>query len=330
MIDTRALLEPMGSWAWWKSWIQLFVGCMVMMSGFVLFIHPYRIIPGGLDGLGQVLHAVFPSVQVGWFAYAIEVPLLTVAFIVFGRQLGARTVVAALFSWGFMNIFERFLYPTKEALQALDPAQLLGGGLDLSGDLLLAVIMGSVIIGLGQAMVVRTQATTGGIDIVAMLLQKYAGIKFSTAIFMADCVVVLSGLVVIGFGWGSASGEGAGWILSLYSLITIFLASRVIAWGLDGASYDKLLFVISDEHTKLKKFIVEDLDRSATYIRARGMYTDKERDMIFLVVPRKQVHLVKRKIQEIDPRAFVVETDAYETYGEGFKPFPDANSMQAQ
>lgn len=331
LANTRALLAPVGTMEWWKSWAQLIVGCMIMMSGMALFLDPYRILPGGVGGLGQVFHAIFPTLQVGTFGYFVEVPLLIIAFLMFGKRLGARTVVAALFCWGFLILLEKYLlYPTAEASEALDPSQLLGGSLDLSGDLLLATILGGVVVGFGQAVVVRTQATTGGIDIVAMLLQKYAGIKFSTAIFMADCVVVLSGLVVIGFGWGSASGEGAGWILSLYSLITIFLASRVIAWGLDGASYDKLLFVISDEHTELKKFIVEDLDRSATYIRARGMYTDKERDMIFLVVPRKQVHLVKRKIQEIDPRAFVVETDAYETYGEGFKPFPDANSMQAQ
>ncbi len=104
----------------------------------------------------------------------------------------------------------------------------------------------------------------------------------------------------------------------------------MIAYFLDGASYDKLLFIISDKHEALKKFIIEDIERSATYIRSRGMYTDRERDMIFLVVNRKQVHLVKRKIQEIDPAAFVVETDAYDTYGEGFKPFPDAKTIEIQ
>jgi len=93
---------------------------------------------------------------------------------------------------------------------------------------LLTCIIGAVVIGVGQGMVVRTQATTGGTDIIAMLLQKYAGIKFSTGIFLADCVVILSGLVVIGFGLGTGDSSGSGWVLTLYSLITIFICSRVV------------------------------------------------------------------------------------------------------
>ena len=190
--------------------------------------------------------------------------------------------------------------------------------------------IGAVVIGVGQGIVVRQQATTGGTDIVAMLLQKFAGIKFSSGIFLADGFVVLSGLAVIGFGLGTGEAASNGWMLTLYSLITIYITSRVIAYLLNGASYDKLLFIISDHHQALKRFIIEDLDRSATYIKSKGMYTDASRDMIFLVVSRKEVHLVQHKIKEIDPAAFVVVTDAYETFGEGFKQFPDKNEIHAE
>mgnify|MGYP000831067848 CR=1 FL=1 len=262
-----------------------------------------------------------------------DVPLMITAVLVFGGQFGARTVVAALFTPGFMNILTRLVYSnaafTADGIN-LDPALLLGGSLNLSNDLLLTCIIGAVVVGVGQGMVVRTQATTGGTDIIAMLLQKYAGIKFSTGIFLADCVVILSGLVVIGFGLGTGDSSGSGWVLTLYSLITIYITSRVIAYLLNGASYDKLLFIISDHHQALKRFIIEDLDRSATYIKSKGMYTDASRDMIFLVVSRKEVHLVQHKIKEIDPAAFVVVTDAYETFGEGFKQFPDKNEIHAE
>ena len=99
---------------------------------------------------------------------------------------------------------------------------------------------------------------------------------------------------------------------------------------LDGASYDKLLFIISDNTEALKQFILHDLDRSATDIKSRGMYTDRDRDMIFLVVSRKEVRQVQHKIREIDHKAFVVVTDAYDTYGEGFKPLPDTDAIQAE
>ena len=272
---------------------------------FRFFINPYNFVPGGVYGAGIVLHNIFPSIQVGTFGYMFDVPLMITAVLVFGGQFGARTVVAALFTPGFMNILTRLVYSdaafTADGIN-LDPALLLGGSLNLSNDLLLTCIIGAVVIGVGQGMVVRTQATTGGTDIIAMLLQKYAGIKFSTGIFLADCVVILSGLVVIGFGLGTGDSSGSGWVLTLYSLITIFICSRVVARVIDGASYDKLLFIISDENEKLRTFILEDLERSATFIKARGMYSEEEKDMIFLVVDRKEVHAVQRKVQEIDPK----------------------------
>ena len=329
-MNPKALLEPMGSWAWWRSWMLIFIGCSIMGAGFVLFVNPYKFVPGGVYGLGIVLHNIFPSVQVGTFGYMFDVPLMIAAMLVFGGRFGTRTVLAALYTPGFMNVLTRLVYPDEAAVESLDPAQLLGGRLDLSNDLLLTCVIGAVVIGVGQGIVVRQQATTGGTDIVAMLLQKFAGIKFSTGIFLADGSVVLAGLAVIGFGLGIGEAAANGWMLTLYSLITIYISSRVIAYLLDGASYDKLLFIISDHHAELKRFIVEDLDRSATYIKAKGMYTERDRDMIFLVVSRKEVHLVQHKIREIGPSAFVVVTDAYDTFGEGFKQFPEKDAIQAE
>ena len=316
----RKLIEDASTWHWWREWILIFLGCIMMGTAFVFFI----------NGLGIVLHNIFPSIQVGTFGYMLDVPLMIVALLVFGGQFGARTVAAALFTPGYMNLLTRAVYPNEAAVESLDPALLLNGQLNLSDDLLLTAIMGAVIIGVGQGIVVRQQATTGGTDIVAMLLQKFAGIKFSTGILLADGAVVLAGLLVIGFGLGTGEAGEKGWVLTLYSLITIFTTSRVIAYVLDGASYDKLLFINSDHHDELRRFIIEDLDRSATYIKARGMYTGNEREMIFLVISRKEVRQVQHKIKEIDPRAFLVVTDAYDTFGEGFKPFPSADVMQAE
>lgn len=330
MTRAKALLEPMGTWAWWRSWFLIFLGCSIMGSGFVFFINPYNFVPGGVYGAGIVLHNLFPSIQVGTFGYMFDIPLMILAILVFGGKFGARTVLAALYTPGFMNILTNLVYPNKEAVHSLDPALLLGGRLDLSSDLLLTCLIGAIVIGVGQGLVVRQQATTGGTDIIAMLMQKYLGIKFSTGIFIADGIIVTSGLLVIGFGLGTGEPAEGGWMLTLYSLITIYVISRVVAYMLDGASYDKLLFIITNEHEKLRHFIIHDLDRSATYIKAKGMYSDSQRDMIFLVVSRKEVHLVQQKIKEFDPRAFVVVTDAYDTYGEGFKPLPDADEIKAE
>ena len=333
-MNLKALLEPVGTFAWWRSMFAIVLGCLIMAVGYSYFVSPYNIVPGGVDGMGIVLHNVFPSIQVGTFGYMIDVPLLASAIIVFGRQFGGRTLFAACLTPGLINLLSWIAFPNQEALEALDPKQLFGGVIDLSNDLMLASLLGAVLIGLGVGLVLRNQATTGGTDIIAMYLQKFAKMKFSTGILLADSCVVLSGLLVIGFGVGSGADreavEGGSWLLSFYSLITIYVSSRVLAYVIDGASYDKLLFIISENHhAELRDFIIEDMDRSGTYIKGKGMYTDQDREMIFVVVSRKEVHLVQNKVREIDPKAFMVVTDAYETFGEGFKQFPDKDTIQA-
>ena len=314
------------------SWLGILTGCAIMAAGFVFFVNPYNFVPGGVYGASIVMHNIFPSVQVGTFGYMFDVPLLITSLLLLGKGLGARTIVASLFTPLVMNVISKLVYPTQEALETLDPSLMLGGMLDLSDHLMLAAIVGAVLIGIGCGIVVKKQATTGGTDIIAMILQKYANIRFSTAILMVDALVVGFGLLVIGFGFGTADDvTQPSWHLSLYSLITIFVTSRVLAYVINGAKDDKLIFVIGhDDMTELNRFILEYLDRSATYIKSRGLYTNAEKEMLFLVVSHKEVTAVKHKIKEVDPRAFVVVTDAYDTFGEGWKQLPSKDEIQPE
>lgn len=314
------------------SWIRIVIGCTVMAAGFVFFINPYNIVPGGVYGASIVLHNLFPSVQVGTFGYMFDIPLLILSVWLLGTKLGTRTIGAALMTPLIMNVMSRLVYPSQEALESLDPTLLLGGTLDMSDHLMLTSVIGAVLIGLGSGIVVRNQATTGGSDIVGMLLQKYCHIRFSHAILFVDGAVVCFGLVVIGFGIGTADDVAQpSWYLSLYSLISIFVISRVIAYVINGEKNDKLIFVISEKKlTDLHDYILKDLDRSATYIKSSGLYTGQEKQMLFLVVSYKQVSGVKLKIKEADPRAFVVVTDAYDTFGEGWKQLPSPDEIHPE
>lgn len=313
------------------SWTYIFVGCLVMAAGFVFFINPYNIVPGGIYGTSIVLHNLFPSIQVGTFGYMLDVPLLILSMWLLGAKLGGRTIAAALTTPFIMNALTWLAYPTQAAMEALDPSLLLGGTMDLSNDLMLTTIIGSVIIGAGEGLVIRQQATTGGSDIVAMIMQKYAHIKFSNSILMVDGAVVTFGLVVIGFGLGSETVTQSSWILSFYSLIAIFVISRVIARVINGAKNDKLIFIISEKKmTQLHDYILKDLDRTATCIKSHGLYTGQDKEMIFLVVSYKEVTGVKLCIKEADPRAFVVVTDAYDTFGEGWKQLPNKEDVQPE
>ena len=319
-------------WHWWLSWGGILLGCTLLAAGFVFFINPYNIVPGGVYGASIVLHNLFPSIQVGTFGYMFDIPLLLLSVWLLGAKLGSRTIMAALITPFLMNLMSKFVYPTQAALEALDPTQLLGGYMNMSDHLMLTSIMGATVIGIGCGIVVRNQATTGGSDIVAMILQKYAHIRFSSAILLVDATVVLFGLIVIGFGIGDNSESSTpSWHLSFYSLIAIFVTSRVLAYVINGAKDDKLIFVVSDiKMIELHRFILKDLDRTATCIKSSGLYTGNEKEMLFLVVSRKEVNSVKLKIKEADPRAFVVVTDAYDTFGEGWKHLPSADEIEPE
>lgn len=308
------------------DWAGILCGCMLSAVGFVFFINPYDIVPGGVYGASIVLHNLFPHIQVGTFGYMFDVPLLIIAAWLLGAKLGAKTLAAALITPLIMNVLSSLCYPTQEALYSLDPSQLLGGVLDLSDQLILPVVIGSVMIGISSGLVVRCGATTGGTDIVGMLIQKFLGIRFSKAILFVDGSVVLFGLVVLAYKSG-----GASIYLSLYSLIAIYLISRVIARTLNGSRDDKIFFIISDKPlVRLHSFILHDLDRTATKIKSSGLYTGNEKEMIFLVVSYKEVSTVKHIVKEADPTAFVVVTDAYDTYGEGWKALPDKNDINPE
>ena len=330
--ESERLRRTVGSAAWWQSWAQIFTGCFVLASGFVLFINPYNIVPGGVYGASIVLHNLFPSVQVGTFGYMFDVPLMVLSVLLLGSKLGARTIIAALTTPMIMNTLSSCIYPTREALERLDPAQMLGGCLDLSGHLMLAAIFGAVLIGIGCGMVVRQQATTGGSDIVAMLMHKYLHVRFSLGLMSVDMVVVLFGLVVIGFGLGTERAvEGQSWYLSFYSLISIYISSKVVSRVINGAQDDKIIFVISERRLEdFHEFILRDLERTATCIKSSGLYSGREKEMLFMVVSYKEVARVKGMIKEADPRAFVVVTDAYDTFGEGWKPLPNAGELQPE
>ena len=108
-----------------RAWINILLGCFILASGFVFFINPYNIVPGGVYGASIVLHNLFPSIQVGTFGYMFDIPLLILSVVLLGSKLGVRTIAAALTTPLIMNLLTTLVYPTREALEALDPTQLL-------------------------------------------------------------------------------------------------------------------------------------------------------------------------------------------------------------
>lgn len=284
------------------QWLYIALGSLLIALGFVLFITPYRIVPGGVYGMGVVLNYIFPSIQVGSFGLALDIPLILLALKLFGARFGSKTIVAALLTPLLMNLIDHFV--------GSDPTTMLGGRIDLSGDILLSCLFGGVIIGLGVGLILRTHATSGGTDIIAMIVSRYAHIQISRALMYVDSAVVLFGFAVLG-----------DWRLPLYSLVTIFVSSQVIDYVVEGPSGDKLLFILSEHHKLLARHITGQMERGGTYIKASGMYTNAPKEMIFVVISRRELPQMRDHIREIDPTAFMIVVDAHETIGEGFQTF---------
>ena len=291
----------------WFSWVLVTIGAFILAMGFVLFTNPYKIIPGGVYGLGRVLHHLIPSIQTGTFGLFFDVPLTITAILVFGRQFGAKTIYAALVTPVFMNAMTSFL-----GEDPADGISIISTQFNFSDNVFFAALCGGLLIGVGCGLILRAGATSGGTDIISMLIVKFAKTKFSSAMFLVESTIVIIGMIVLG-----------DWKLPLYSLISIFVCARAIDYVLEGASYDKLLFIISEKKEELKQYILVDMERGGTYIKSSGMYTGNDKDMIFLVISRREIAAVKEKIRALDPMAFVVVVDAYETYGDGFKPFTE-------
>ncbi len=304
----KSLSALIGKVNWRKEilqWILVLFGALLIAAGFALFTNPYKIIPGGVFGLGRVLHHIFPSIPTGTFGLMMDIPLLITAFLIFGKGFGTKTILAALTTPLFMNTITRFIGEDPS-----DTSTLLNQYLNFSDNVLMAALFGGVLIGAGIGFILRTGATSGGTDIVSMLVVKFAHMKFSSAMIIVESTIIFIGILVLG-----------DWKLPLYSLIAIFVSTKMIDFTIDGANADKLLFIISDKREELRSYILDELDRGATYIKATGAYTRQEREMIFLVVSRRQVTAVKEEIRKMDPHAFVVVVDASETIGDGFKTF---------
>lgn len=306
------------------------LGCLIVSVAFVTFITPYKLVPGGVFGASIVLHNLFPALSVGTFGYILGVPLLVMSYLLIGKNVGARTLVATLVTPSLMNGVTYLAYRSPEALRSLSPELLWGGQLDCSHDLLLSVLLGSVLIGVGEGLMVRCKATSGGSDTVALLIHKYLGVRFSRALVGVDASVILFGLVVIGFGLGTEAPQAGSWLLSGYSLICCFLMSTTVAYVISGTKSNKLVMVVGDKRRAedLRGFILHEMDRTATVVPSHGLYSGEEKVTLLMVVRLREVDKFTTRIQQVDPSAFVIVTDAYDAYGLRWKQFPDANTLQ--
>jgi uncharacterized membrane-anchored protein YitT (DUF2179 family) len=290
--------EKLFSRKWFLAYTMILFGAFIMATGFVFFITPYKIVPGGVYGISIVLHHMLGT-PVGLIALFFDIPLTLIGIKVLGPRFGVKTVVGFILTAGFVDLLSW-----------------VWGDLPLvEDDALLSSIFGGLFIGLGLGLIFRAKATSGGSDIVAMIIGKYTKLPLGQLMIAVDAFIVLIGLAAFG-----------DWKIPLYSLIVIFITGRVIDVVLQGISYDKTLFIISEKPEELRHKIIHDLNRGGTIIQAKGMYNGAERTIIYTVVNRREMAMLQDFINQTDPDAFMTVINANEILGKGFKSLKDKMS----
>jgi uncharacterized membrane-anchored protein YitT (DUF2179 family) len=292
--------EKIFSKKWFISYSLIVIGSIILAAGFVFFISPYKIVPGGVYGIAIVIHymteglfAWAPSgFPIGLMGLILNIPLTIIGIRVLGPRFGVKTVVGFVLTSIFMDLIT-YLY---------------GEAPLVAGDALLSSIFGGVLVGLGLGLIFKSKATSGGSDIVAMIFAKYTRLPLGQLMIYVDSAIVLIGLVVF-----------ADWKIPLYSWIVIYVTGKTIDIVLQGMSVDKTLFIISDKFTEIRDRIINDLNRGGTYIAGKGMYNGSDKTIIFTVVNRREMALLEEYIHEIDPKSFLTVLEANEILGEGFK-----------
>ena len=280
----------------WKKniyeYLMILTGSFIMAVGFVIFISPFKLAPGGVYGIAITLHYFTGLLPIGIFALCLDIPLFLIGTWILGPKFGAKTLVGIFSLSGFTTLLE--------TLYGYEPL--------VTDDYFLASVFGGVLLGIGLGIIFKSHATSGGTDIVAMIINKYNKIPVGKLLIYVDTVVVFVGLIAF-----------QDWRIPLYSWVTIFITGKIIDMIIEGVGSDKAVYIVSDHYEKIRDKIINEMNRGGTYLCGEGMYNGTEKKIIYTIVDRKELILLQRYVHEIDPKAFMTVVDSTETLGEGFR-----------
>lgn len=275
-----------------RNYMTIIVGSVLMAVAVNLIYEPLGMVTGGLAGLAIVVKEITKFIWEGglpvWlFTVITNIPLFLISI----KMLGLKTM--------FNVTLGTLAYVLTLMLIPIYDFQF--------DDLLLASLVGGAITGVGLGMVFSASASTGGTDLMATLIQRYKPhMSVPIILTIIDGLIIILGALV--FGLGNA----------LYAIIAVFITAKVSDGILEGLKFAKMAYIISDEYEKIAEVIMTSLDRGVTGLSSTGMYSNKERKMLFCVVSKKEIVRIIEISKKIDPKSFVIINDVREVMGEGF------------
>ena len=278
LIIKEIILEILGS----------ILGAFIMAIGISLFLLPNQLSSGGVAGIATITYYLL-KIPMGTMILVINIPLFIISIFKIGKYFFIKTLIGTAGLSFFIDLLDRFEPLTK--------------------DRFLACVYGGIILGIGTAIILKSNSSTGGSDLVSYVAKKYKPtIQAGNIIVLIDIFIVTLNMVFF------KEIE-----IGLYSAIAIYLMGKVIDVLFEGIDFTKLMIIVSDKSEEISKQIEEKVERGATGLYGKGMYTDKEKLVLMCVAPRRDVAKIKIISRKIDPHSFIIITNSREVVGQGFK-----------
>jgi uncharacterized membrane-anchored protein YitT (DUF2179 family) len=274
------------------DYIYIILGALLQAVSMRLFLIPGLMVSGGISGAAQIIQ-FFTGWPIGVMVILGNLPL----FILGWRYLGGTRF--ALRTTASVVLFSLF----TDLLVYILPSE------GITSDIVLQALYGGVVLGAGLGLVYRGRGTSGGSDILGRILSHKRGVSISQAYLITDGLVVL------------ASGFAFGWERALYGLLVIYVSGLVAELVSEGNNILRTAFIVTTQPDAVSSRICKILERGVTILPGTGAYTDQSRPVLFCVLTRAEINILKTIVHEADPAAFMVVGQATEALGEGFQPF---------
>jgi uncharacterized membrane-anchored protein YitT (DUF2179 family) len=273
----------------WKNIFFILLGAAIMSFGLVHFNMQNKLAEGGITGITLLFYFLFkwdPS----YTNLILNIPLFIIGWKLLGRNAFFYTVIGTVGVSVFLWIFQRNMLH-----------------MPLKSDMTLAALFAGVFTGIGLGIIFRYGGTTGGVDIIARLVHKYAGWSMGKTMFMFDvCVIAVSLLTYLNYRQ------------AMYTLVAVFVGARVIDFMQEGAYSARGAMIISEQNEKIAQKIMNEMDRGVTVLKGYGSFTKNEREVLYCVVGKNEIVRLKNLVTSVDPHAFVSITIVHDVQGEGF------------
>lgn len=272
-----------------KDFVLITIGILLVAISVVYFFDPNNIAAGGITGLAIVINHYIPFISIGPLVLMMDGVLFIIALILIGPKFGAKSIYCSLLLSTSMWVMQKFL------------------PFNVTDDLMLATIFGTLIAAGGMAIVFNANASSGGTDIIAKILNKFFHFDIGKSLLMVDFLVTLLGAITFGIKMG------------LYGLLAVIINGVVIDKIIAGFKVKREITIISEKNKEISKYILKDLERGCTFIKGVGGFTGKDTAMLYTVLDRSEFIKLKKHISKIDKFAFITVGEVHEVMGEGFK-----------